>query len=91
MEKIITHDQARNRFELERDGHIAYIRYQLFEGGMDIISTQVPPELEGQGIAGALTRCALEYARNNSLKIIATCSYTGVYLKRHPEYQDLEV
>ena len=91
MEKTIKHDPGRSRFEMEVDDHTAYIRYLAFEGGLDILSTQVPSELEGQGIASALTKHVFEYARTNRLKIIPSCSFTVAYLRRHPEYKDLEV
>ena len=91
MDLTITHDPARSRFETEQEGHTAYIRYLAFEGGLDILSTQVPGPLEGRGIAGALTRHVLEYARANGLRIIPTCSYTVAYLRRHPEYAELVV
>jgi len=91
MERTITHNEPKNRFETEVDGLTAYIRYTPFEGGLDIVSTQVPGELEGQGIASGLTRYVLEYARCNRLKIIPSCSFTDAYFRRHPEYKDLMV
>jgi len=89
MENKITHDPARYRFEMEAEGRKAYIRYQPFEGGMEILSTQVPSELEGRGIASTLTKEALEYAREHGLRIIPSCSFTSAYIRRHPEYRDL--
>lgn len=91
MERTIIHNEASNRFEMEEEGLTAYIRYTAFDGGLDIVSTQVPAELEGRGIAATLTQFVLEYARSKRLIIIPTCSYTAVYLKRHPEYKDLVV
>jgi len=91
MEKAIKHDPSRSRFEMEVDGYIAYIRYLAFEGGLDVLSTQVPSELEGKGIASALTKHLFEYARANRLKVIPSCSFTVAYFRRHPEYKDLEV
>ena len=89
MDQSIVHDQVRSRFEMKLDGHTAYIRYLAFEGGLDILSTQVPSELEGQGIASALTKHVLDYARGNRLKVIPSCSFTVAYFRRHPEYGDL--
>ena len=91
MDKRITHDPARNRFEMEVEGCTAYIRYLAFDGGLDILSTQVPSQLEGKGIASALTKHVLEYARANRLKIIPSCSFTLAYIRRHPGDKDLEV
>ena len=91
MNHPITHDPTRSRFEMEVDEHTAYIRYHAFEGGLDILSTQVPPALEGCGIASTLTRHVLEYARSQRLKVIPSCSYTDAYFHRHPEYRDLMI
>jgi predicted GNAT family acetyltransferase len=52
---------------------------------MNILHTEVDPALEGRGVAGALVRAALDYARTHGLKVEAECSYTRSYMERHPE------
>ena len=37
----------------------------------------------------ALNRHALEHARNAGLSVVASCSYTRAWVRRHPQYQDL--
>jgi uncharacterized protein len=32
---------------------------------------------------------ALDYAHEHEKQVMPLCSYVAVYLKRHPEYQDL--
>ncbi|MEJ2634581.1 MAG: GNAT family N-acetyltransferase [Calditrichia bacterium] len=62
------------------------------EQGKDVLnyfSTFVPEELRGEGIAAQLAESALNYARKHHYKIIPTCSYISLYIKRHEEYQDL--
>lgn len=86
MNYKITHYPNNQRFEIELEGMKAYAEYTLHDGGLDITHTFVPQPLEGQGIAGALTEAAYEYAKANDLKPLATCSYAVVWLKRHPEY-----
>ena len=86
MNYKITHYPNKQRFEIEIGGMTAYAEYYLHDGSLDIIHTFVPSALEGQGIAGALTEAAYEYAKANELKPKATCSYAVVWLKRHPEY-----
>ena len=51
--------------------------------------TEVPPAFEGRGIAAALVREALAWARAQGLKVWPLCSYVAVYMRRHPETQDL--
>lgn len=91
MERTIIHNEEKQRFETSQDGITAYLRYVPFSGGLDVISTYVPGELEGQGVASALTKHVLEYARRNRLKVIPSCSFTSAYFRRHPEDRDLEV
>jgi len=47
--------------------------------------TLVPPELEGRGIAGELTRTAVSWARAQSLTIDPQCSYVRGWLAEHPD------
>jgi len=49
-----------------------------------VLSTNVPPALEGRGIAAALTEAALHFAASQSLDIDPVCAYTAAYLRRHP-------
>lgn len=56
---------------------------------MQIFHTEVPMAFEGRGIAAALVRAAIEYARENGLKVLPACSYVRAYMRRHPEAQSL--
>ena len=59
------------------------------DGTMVIVHTEVPPTLEGRGIAAALVRAAFAYAREHGLKVMPACSYVRAYVRRHPETQAL--
>lgn len=83
----IIHDTTRNWFRTEVDGHTAHIAYRLHDGALDIRHTIVPEEIGGQGIASALVKAAYDYAREQGLKPVATCSYAVAWLRRHTEYQ----
>lgn len=89
MNYVVIHDEKVNRFEILESGQIAYLQYSLVNGVMDMYHTFVPPVLEGQGIGSALAGYALDYARENDLKIKPTCSFIDVYIRRHKEYEDL--
>lgn len=89
MELTIQNNTAKHQFETVVDGHTALIAYTLFPGGIAYVHTEVPPELEGKGIAGQLAKYVLEYARENHLKVKPYCPYVNAYMKRHPEYNDL--
>lgn len=87
---MITHNAHSHRFELQAGLHeTPFIEYIPTDDGMIISRTWVPRILEGQGIASMMTRHVLDYAREKGLRIVPECSFTRVYLKRHPEYADL--
>lgn len=89
MELNIINNEKEHQFEAKVENEIAYIYYSVKEDILQILSTQVPKNLEGKGIAAALTKFALEYARANNLLVQPICSYTVAYMKKHPEYNDL--
>lgn len=88
-EHRIHHNIATSRFELQVDGGLAECAYRLQGEVMNIVHTEVPPAAEGQGIAAALVRAALAYARARGYKVRPSCSYVQTYMRRHTETQDL--
>lgn len=85
----ITHRPDIGRFEAHIDGLRCEIDYQLDGQIVHITHTGVPPALEGRGIAAALVKTALGWARAQGYKVVPLCSYVQVYVRRHPEWQDL--
>lgn len=77
------------RFEIERDGHTAFLEYVLSGNVLQLLHTEVPDALQGKGIASELAKSALEWARQNSKKVDVICEFVAAYVKRHPEYSDL--
>lgn len=88
-ESIVTDNAARRQYEITEDGHTALLRYERTPGTINLIHTEVPPELRKRGLAERLVRTALETARAAGDRVIATCPFVKAYLKRHPEYQGL--
>jgi len=89
--KEVKHDPAKEKFFLEVSGKEAHMKYKKAgEGVLDYQHTFVPNELRGGGIAGKIVRTALEYARDNHLRVIPSCSYVAAFIRRHPEFADLE-
>lgn len=89
MDYNVVNDALRSRFEVDVEGMVSYIDYDIRDGKMLFFSTRVHPDLEGRGIASALTKSALGYAIDNGLKIVPICSFTKGYLLKHnDEYKD---
>ena len=85
----IRHDAARRRFETTVDGHVGYVEYERDGDALVVTHTIVPSEIGGRGIAAALVRTALDHARAEGLKVVPACSYADVWMRRHPDYDDL--
>ena len=51
--------------------------------------TGVPPAAQHRGLANRLAEAALSYAREHKLQVVPQCRFMAVYIKRHPEHQDL--
>ena len=89
MNLPIEHHPARGRFQTVVEGRTCVADYRLDQGVMTITHTEVPPPLEGRGIAAELVRALLDHARANGLKVRPVCSYARVYMRRHPDTADL--
>jgi uncharacterized protein len=82
-------NEKENRFEIEVDGKVAATWYRRHGDKIIFTHTEVPPELEGHGVGGALARAALTYARKEGLRVVPLCPFIAAFIKRHTEFQDL--
>jgi predicted GNAT family acetyltransferase len=85
----IENNESVNRWEARVGEYIAFSNYRLNADTIHFIKTRVPPELEGQGVAGRLIRAALDDARAHHLTVVPICRFVAGYIRRHPEYHDL--
>jgi uncharacterized protein len=85
----VVHNAAAQRFEAEAGGRLSVCVYRRFGDVLHLTHTEVPRALEGQGIAAALVRSALAWARSEGLRVRPSCSYVATYMRRHPETLDL--
>ena len=83
MGVAVEHHPEQSRFTAEVDGQTAFLTYERDDGVVAMTHTIVPRELEGRGIAGALTRTAVEWARGQGLRIDAQCSYVRSWLQKN--------
>ena len=86
----VEHDADRRRFVVWLGGDEAYLQYQpLGPALLDYESTYVPDHLRGRGVATAIVRHALDYARANALRVRPTCWFVQEIIERYPEYRPL--
>jgi hypothetical protein len=85
----VTHNEDTSRFEAELDGALSVCVYRLQGDTAVFVHTEVPPALQGRGVAAALVGAALQWARARGLRVRPACSYVGAYMRRHPDTLDL--
>ncbi|MEO5764080.1 MAG: GNAT family N-acetyltransferase [Casimicrobiaceae bacterium] len=85
----VVHNVAAQRFEARVDGELARADYRRVADVLRMVHTEVPSAHEGKGVASALVRAALAYAREQKLRVEPACSYVRSYMQRHPDTQDL--
>ncbi len=87
----VQHNPQVKRFETTVEGVSAFLTYTQEEKVLTLLHTEVPPALEGRGIGSRLAGSALDYARQQDLKVVAKCSFVAKYIERHQKYADLLV
>jgi predicted GNAT family acetyltransferase len=89
MADTIHDNVASHRFELEVEGHIAFVAYKRERGIVTLVHTEVPKVLAGRGIGGKLAKGVLDLLRANGAKIVVECPFIASYIEKHPEYREL--
>lgn len=89
MVSTIRDNKELRRYELEKDGKVAFVKYARKPGVITFIHTEVPKELSGHGVGTALIRGVLDIARTNGDKVIPVCPFIAAYMRQHKETQDL--
>jgi uncharacterized protein len=85
----VTHNEEAHRFEATVGGLRSLLAYRLFPDRIVLHHTEVPPPIEGHGMAAKLTRAALDFARSHHLRVVPLCPYVSGFVRKHREYQDL--
>jgi uncharacterized protein len=85
----VIHNEEQQQFELVAQSRKSLLAYHRTPGVITFDHTEVPPELEGQGIAAKMTRAALDFARTERLRVVPACSYVAAFIRKNAEYQRL--
>lgn len=78
----VIHDVAKSLFFVDLGDEQAALHYRLDGNHIDFVSTFVPLSARGKGIAEALVRKGLGWARENHYDISASCWYVAKFLTR---------
>jgi predicted GNAT family acetyltransferase len=85
----VRHNAPASRFELDVAGGLAVASYRRDGDTLVLTHTEVPRQSRRHGLAAALVRATLDWARAEGLRVRPLCSYAAAYIRHHPETQDL--
>ncbi|MEM9929127.1 MAG: GNAT family N-acetyltransferase [Bacteroidota bacterium] len=85
----VVNNAQKFRFEVISGALTSELEYRLGRDTIALVHTEVPEELQGQGIGSAMVRTALQHARDNELTVLVYCPFAAAYIERHPEWQDI--
>lgn len=79
----VSDNVAKRHFELNVDGHVAYLEYERTPNALTLIHTEVPVEIRGRHLADRLVEAALAIGRSEGRRIVAICPFARAYMRRH--------
>lgn len=91
MEIQQINDIKRGHFEATEDGKEAGKMTYTWAGDNKFIidHTEVSPDFNGKGVGKKLVMAAVDYARNNNLKIIPLCPFAKSVFDKVEEIRDV--
>lgn len=85
----VVNNAKKFRFEVLSGALVSKLEYRLGRDTIALVHTEVPDELQGQGIGSAIVRTALQHALDNELTVLVHCPFVAAYVERHPEWKDI--
>lgn len=89
MENKLVNNEAENQYEFHIGELVPKIEYIKSGNKIWLTHTEVPGELEGQGIASDLVKKVLADIQQKELKVVPLCPFVQKYIKRHIEWEFL--
>lgn len=80
-------NETKKRFEIEVDGHFAFINYGGMGTQIALVHTETEPELAGTGAASAVVEKTLNWIEENDKTLLPFCPYVFGYIQKHPEWK----
>ena len=76
-----------HRFEIEVNGHLAFIDFKETRDRIALIHTEAAPELKGTGAASAVVEKTLRFIEQDGRKLMPYCPYVFAYIKKNPAWK----
>uniref|UniRef100_A0A1I7YV11 Protein NATD1 n=1 Tax=Steinernema glaseri TaxID=37863 RepID=A0A1I7YV11_9BILA len=79
----VEHSKKALEFFIRMNNTRSILQYRKHpDNVMDIYHTEVPVEHQGKGIAKVLVNEAFQYAAENNMKILPTCTYVDRFARK---------
>ncbi len=82
-------NETKKCFEIEVNGHFAFINYGEREHQIALVHTEAEPELAGTGAAAAVVEKTLIHIKESGKKLLPFCPYVFAFIKKHPEWKTI--
>ncbi|MEZ4881337.1 MAG: GNAT family N-acetyltransferase [Flavobacteriaceae bacterium] len=80
-------NETKKRFEIEINGHFAFINYGEMGNQIALVHTEAEPELAGTGAASAVVEKTLSWIEQNNKTLLPFCPYVFAYIQKHPDWK----
>lgn len=93
IKQVNDNDSKKGHFKATEGGLQAGLMTYVYAGPQKIIidHTEVDPDFEGQGVGKNMVMAAVEFARENNIKILPLCPFAKSVFNRSPDIADVLV
>jgi predicted GNAT family acetyltransferase len=86
----LINNKRRKQYEFHIEGAVAKIEYIINQEGIVYLThTEVPYELEGQGIGKQLVEKVLIDIEDNNMYVVPLCPFVAAYILKNTEWKRL--
>lgn len=90
--KIEQHDEGKKGFfqTLIKEKQAGKMTYTWAGKNKFIIDhTEVDPDFKGEGVGKKMVKAAVDFAKENKLKVIPLCPFAKKIIEKNPEFQEV--
>ena len=82
---LVVYDVDGRRFVVDSDEYTAELVVRERDDRLVLVHTEVPDELAGRGLGGALVRAAVDHAVEHGFVVVPNCPFARRWLQDHPD------
>ena len=85
----VKHNKENKEFTMEVNGALAKVDYDLKDGKMYLVYSEVPSQLRGQGIGKQLVEGTFEKLTEEGYQAVAVCGYVKAVASRSEKWRKI--